>query len=108
MKNQFNTNVTFIAEVFMNFVFIPQPLPFTGRPLYCGHMTQLVICFTGFVEKDELKRLAELVHHMGGSVRKDFSTKVTHLVANATNGNKYRVNCTYYWFYIRVKYYIFL
>ncbi|XP_022098002.1 protein ECT2-like [Acanthaster planci] len=68
-----------------------QPLPFTSRPLYCCHMSQLVICFTGFVEKEELKRLAELVHHMGGSVRRDFSTKVTHLVANATTGNKFRV-----------------
>ena len=33
----------------------------------------------------------ELVHHMGGSIRKDFSTRVTHLVANYTGGEKYRV-----------------
>ena len=54
-------------------------------------MTQLIICFTGFTQKEELKRLADLVHHMGGSIRKDFSSRVTHLVANATSGNKYRV-----------------
>lgn len=32
-----------------------------------------------------------LVHHMGGTIRKDFSTKVTHLVAHSTHGEKYRV-----------------
>ena len=36
-------------------------------------------------------RLADLVHHMGGSIRKDFSSRVTHLVANCTGGEKYRV-----------------
>ena len=74
---------------------ISQALPFSNRPLFCSHMTQLIICFTGFTQKEELKRLADLVHHMGGSIRKDFSSRVTHLVANATSGNKYRVsqNC---------------
>lgn len=37
-------------------------------------------------------RMAELVHHMGGSIRKDFSSRVTHLVANCTGGEKYRVS----------------
>lgn len=32
-----------------------------------------------------------LVHHMGGIIRKDFSSKVTHLVANSTQGDKFRV-----------------
>lgn len=27
-------------------------------------------------------RLADLVHHMGGSIRRDYTPKVTHLVAN--------------------------
>ncbi|XP_071798925.1 protein ECT2-like [Asterias amurensis] len=67
-----------------------KPPPITGRPLYCPHMAQLVVCFTGFLEGDEVKRLAELVHHMGGGVRKDFTAKVTHLVANATSSYKYR------------------
>ncbi|XP_072034093.1 protein ECT2-like [Amphiura filiformis] len=69
-----------------------QPLPFSNRPLYCSHMADLIICFTGFTtnQKDDLKRLADIVHHMGGSIRKDFSSRVTHLVANATAGNKYR------------------
>jgi len=28
---------------------------------------------------------------MGGSIRKDFSAKITHLVANSSTGEKYRV-----------------
>lgn len=28
---------------------------------------------------------------MGGTIRKDFSTKVTHLIAHSTHGEKYRV-----------------
>ena len=36
--------------------------------------------------------LAELIHRMGGSIRKDISSKVTHLVADSTNGEKYRVS----------------
>ncbi|KAL4823781.1 hypothetical protein H8958_008485 [Nasalis larvatus] len=36
-------------------------------------------------------RLVTLVHHMGGVIRKDFNSKVTHLVANCTQGEKFRV-----------------
>ncbi|ELU14128.1 hypothetical protein CAPTEDRAFT_176435 [Capitella teleta] len=68
-----------------------EPLPLNSRPLFCQHMDQLVICFTGFKAKEDLSRLADLVHHMGGSLRKDFSCRVTHLVANCTSGEKYRV-----------------
>lgn len=32
-----------------------------------------------------------LVHHMGGTIRKDFSTKVSILIAYSTHGEKYRV-----------------
>ena len=38
---------------------------------------------------------------MGGSIRKDFSSRVTHLVAHCTGGEKYRVsNCTEYLIYV--------
>lgn len=37
------------------------------------------------------KSLVNLVHHMGGTIRKDFSTKVSHLIAYSTHGEKYRV-----------------
>ncbi|XP_065604107.1 protein ECT2 isoform X1 [Cyrtonyx montezumae] len=68
-----------------------QPLPFSCRPLYCASMLNLVLCFTGFRKKDELVKLVTLVHHMGGIIRKDFNSKVTHLVANSTHGDKFRI-----------------
>ncbi|KFQ40485.1 Protein ECT2 [Mesitornis unicolor] len=68
-----------------------EPLPFSCRPLYCACMLNLVLCFTGFRKKDELVNLVTLVHHMGGIIRKDFSSKVTHLVANSTHGDKFRI-----------------
>ncbi|XP_037682645.1 protein ECT2 isoform X3 [Choloepus didactylus] len=68
-----------------------EPLPFSCRPLYCTSMMNLVLCFTGFRKKEELVRLVTLVHHMGGVIRKDFNSKVTHLVANCTQGEKCRV-----------------
>ncbi|NWY29874.1 ECT2 protein, partial [Pheucticus melanocephalus] len=68
-----------------------EPLPFFSRPLYCASMLNLVLCFTGFRKKDELVKLVTLVHHMGGIIRRDFSSKVTHLVANSTHGDKFRI-----------------
>ncbi|XP_055579682.1 protein ECT2 isoform X5 [Falco biarmicus] len=67
-----------------------EPLPFSCRPLYCASMLNLVLCFTGFRKKDELVKLVTLVHHMGGIIRRDFSSKVTHLVAHSTHGEKFR------------------
>jgi hypothetical protein len=32
---------------------------------------------------------------MGASIRKDFSSRATHLVAKSTGGEKYRVSSTY-------------
>lgn len=34
--------------------------------------------------------LITLIHHMGGSIRKDISARVTHLIANCCGGEKYR------------------
>ncbi|XP_057225371.1 protein ECT2 isoform X4 [Malurus melanocephalus] len=68
-----------------------EALPFSCRPLYCASMLNLVLCFTGFRKKDELVKLVTLVHHMGGIIRRDFSSKVTHLVANSTHGDKFRI-----------------
>ncbi|XP_034737350.1 protein ECT2 isoform X3 [Etheostoma cragini] len=68
-----------------------EPLQFSCRPLYSTTMLNLSLCFTGFRNKDEMKNLVNLVHHMGGTIRKDFSTKVTHLIANSTHGEKYRL-----------------
>uniref|UniRef100_A0A671MPT7 Epithelial cell transforming 2 n=1 Tax=Sinocyclocheilus anshuiensis TaxID=1608454 RepID=A0A671MPT7_9TELE len=69
-----------------------EPLPFSSRPLYSMTMLNLSLCFTGFRKKDEVVTLVNLVHHMGGTIRKDFdSTKVTHLIARSTHGEKYRL-----------------
>ncbi|XP_028300096.1 protein ECT2 isoform X2 [Gouania willdenowi] len=68
-----------------------EPLQFSCRPLYCTTMLNLSLCFTGFRNKEEMKNLVNLVHHMGGTIRKDFSTKVTHLIAYSTRGEKYRL-----------------
>uniref|UniRef100_A0AAY4EAN1 Epithelial cell transforming 2 n=1 Tax=Denticeps clupeoides TaxID=299321 RepID=A0AAY4EAN1_9TELE len=70
-----------------------EPLPFSSRPLYSTTMLNVSLCFTGFRKKDEVVNLVNLVHHMGGTIRKDFSAKVTHLIAHSTHGEKYRV-CT--------------
>ncbi|XP_053710341.1 protein ECT2 isoform X1 [Synchiropus splendidus] len=68
-----------------------EPLPFSCRPLYSTTMWNLSLCFTGFRNKEEMKNMVNLVHHMGGIIRKDFSTKVTHLIAYSTHGEKYRL-----------------
>lgn len=51
-----------------------------------------------------------LVHHMGGVIRKECNSKVTHLVANCTQGEKFRVcklnihffqySIALYWFFV--------
>ncbi|XP_040897147.1 protein ECT2 isoform X2 [Toxotes jaculatrix] len=68
-----------------------EPLQFSCRPLYSTTMLNLSLCFTGFRNKEEMKNLVNLVHHMGGTIRKDFSTKVTHLIAYSTHGEKYKL-----------------
>ncbi|XP_034036252.1 protein ECT2 [Thalassophryne amazonica] len=68
-----------------------EPLLFSCRPLYSTTMLNLSLCFTGFRNKEEMKNLVNLVHHMGGIIRKDFSTKVTHLIAYSTHGEKYKL-----------------
>lgn len=67
-----------------------EPPPANARPLYSLAMRGAVICFSGFRKKDELTYLITLIHYMGGSIRKDMSSKVTHLIAAAATGEKYR------------------
>lgn len=67
-------------------------LPETSRPLFNGSMFGVAVCFTGFASRGNIvNQLADLVHFMGGSVRRDFSGKITHLVANLAQGQKYKV-----------------
>lgn len=70
-------------------------LPSNSRPLYNLAMSGLVICFTGFRKKDELNRMITLIHNMGGSIRRDMVSKVTHLIANTCGGDKYQYAVTF-------------
>ena len=54
-------------------------------------MAGVVICFTGFKSKEELHHLCSLAHLMGASIRKDMAAVVTHIVAHAVSGSKYKV-----------------
>ncbi|XP_065214544.1 protein ECT2 isoform X3 [Planococcus citri] len=65
------------------------PFSTITKPLYCHALSGQVICFTGFKKEDELLKLKLLVHHMGGSVRKEMHCKVTHLIAKLCSGEKY-------------------
>lgn len=70
-------------------------LPSNSRPLYNLAMSGLVICFTGFRKKDELNRLITFIHNMGGSIRRDMVSKVTHLIANTCGGERYQYAVTF-------------
>ncbi|XP_060518984.1 protein ECT2 isoform X2 [Cylas formicarius] len=70
-------------------------LPDNTRPLFNIAMRGVVVCFTGFRNKDELTKLVPLIHHMGGSIRRDMTAKVTHLIANTCGGDKYQYASTF-------------
>ncbi|XP_045471396.1 protein ECT2 isoform X2 [Harmonia axyridis] len=73
-----------------------EPLPNNKtRPLYNLAMSGVVVCFTGFRNKDDLAQLVPLIHHMGGSIRKEMSAKVTHLIAYTCGGQKYHYAATF-------------
>ncbi|KAL1140293.1 hypothetical protein AAG570_000225, partial [Ranatra chinensis] len=74
---------------------LKRPLPENARPLYSLAMHGVVVCFTGFRKKEELARLILLIHHMGGSIRKEMVSKVTHLIANSCGGEKYQYAITF-------------
>uniref|UniRef100_A0A0K8TS04 Putative guanine nucleotide exchange factor pebble n=1 Tax=Tabanus bromius TaxID=304241 RepID=A0A0K8TS04_TABBR len=66
-----------------------------NRPVYNFSMRGVITCFTGIRKKDELTRLVNLIHSMGGSIRKDMNSKVTHLICNASGGEKYQYAKTF-------------
>ncbi|KAF0304718.1 Protein ECT2 [Amphibalanus amphitrite] len=71
------------------------PMPNLARPLYSAAMKDVTMCFTGFRMRQQLKRLVDLVHHLGGSVRREVGPNITHVVANACSGDKYRYAVTF-------------
>ncbi|CAF2040507.1 unnamed protein product [Rotaria magnacalcarata] len=64
------------------------PVPRRNRPLYCQHLSSAVICFVG-IRKDTHTEFSDFVHYLGGSVRKDYSDQVTHVISHANIGEKY-------------------
>ncbi|XP_037075712.1 protein ECT2-like isoform X2 [Pollicipes pollicipes] len=71
------------------------PMPNLSRPLFSAAMKDVTMCFTGFRMRQQLKRLVDLVHHLGGSVRREVGPNITHVVANACSGDKYRYAVTF-------------
>ncbi|KZC06654.1 Protein ECT2, partial [Dufourea novaeangliae] len=70
-------------------------LPSISRPMYTQAMVGTVVVFTGFRKKEELTKLINMIHNMGGSIRKEMGAKVTHLIANCCGGDKYRYAVTF-------------
>ncbi|XP_032670809.1 protein ECT2-like isoform X8 [Odontomachus brunneus] len=71
-------------------------LPSIKRPLYTQAMVGTVVVFSGFrTKEDELRKLANMILNMGGSIRKEMGIKVTHLIANHCSGEKYRYADTF-------------
>ncbi|XP_067948409.1 protein ECT2-like isoform X2 [Watersipora subatra] len=60
------------------------------KPVYNNALKDQVVCFTGFTDREQISNLASLVHFMNGTIRKDFSSSVTHVVANHCRGEKYK------------------
>ncbi|KAL6432606.1 hypothetical protein ACFW04_006870 [Cataglyphis niger] len=71
-------------------------LPSIKRPMFTQAMIGTVVVFSGFrTREDELRKLANMVLIMGGSIRKEMGIKVTHLIANHCSGDKYRYADTF-------------
>ncbi|KAL9906287.1 protein ECT2 isoform X1 [Glossina fuscipes] len=60
-----------------------------ARPIYNYAMDGVVTCFTGVRKKDELTKLVNLIHSMGGGIRKDMNAQITHLISTHSSGDKY-------------------
>lgn len=68
-------------------------LPINGTsPVYSVAMRGMAITCTS-VPRQERDRLAELIQFMGGTVLKDLTSSVTHLVAGEVGSKKYKVAC---------------
>uniref|UniRef100_A0A1A9W9R4 DH domain-containing protein n=1 Tax=Glossina brevipalpis TaxID=37001 RepID=A0A1A9W9R4_9MUSC len=60
-----------------------------ARSIYNYAMDDFLICFTGVRKKDELTKLINLIHYMGGNICKDMNRRTTHLISTHTGGNKW-------------------
>ncbi|UJR09565.1 hypothetical protein I4U23_013800 [Adineta vaga] len=65
------------------------PVPRKNRPLYSQQLESAVICFVGSARREIHAKFSDIVHYLGGSVRKDYSEQVTHVISFANLGEKY-------------------
>ena len=72
-----------------------EPLLVKRSPMFCLSLLGCDIVLSGFRRKCEVERLLQLVHWCGGSVQKDAGTKMTHLVAAHSTGDKYQYATTF-------------
>ncbi|XP_011878227.1 PREDICTED: protein ECT2 isoform X5 [Vollenhovia emeryi] len=73
-----------------------ESLPSIKRPMYTQAMVGIIVVFSGFRSReDELRKSANMILSMGGSIRKEMGIKVTHLIANHCSGEKYRYADTF-------------
>lgn len=68
-------------------------LPNVQYPVYSVAMRGMAITCTS-VARQERDRISELIQLMGGTVLKDLTSSVTHLVAGEVGSKKYRVACS--------------
>ncbi len=56
-------------------------------------MGDAIVCFTGFHKENKhiVAHCIRLVHYMGGSVRKEYNKRITHLIVKSTMSTKYKV-----------------
>lgn len=65
------------------------------HPIYNYVLKGVITCFSGLRNKEELVKLVHCIHFMGGSIRKDLSSSITHLVCNSTTCDKYQYAITF-------------
>jgi len=67
-------------------------------------MSDCFVCFTGFKKenKNTVAHCIKLVHYMGGSVRKEYNKKITHLIVKSTLSTKYKVCETFFFLSFKI------
>jgi protein ECT2 len=55
-------------------------------------MSESIVCFTGFRKENKavVAHCIKLVHYMGGSVRKEYNKRITHLIVKSAMSTKYK------------------
>ncbi|EDO38946.1 predicted protein, partial [Nematostella vectensis] len=68
-------------------------LPNSSFPVYTASLREVHACCTS-VPRKERQHLHDYIHMMGGTVMRDFTESVTHLIAGEVGSKKYSVACS--------------